>query len=238
MLLLGIDTSTKILSLAIINNNEIAIDYKINRASQTHSALILPALNSMLHLSGIKLNEIEGIAVSIGPGSFTGLRIGLSTAKGLAFALNIPLIGVNSLESLAFTRISLPGILCPIIKARKDEYYYALYLRKNNGLDIIRDYQCANWVSIVRVLSTYQDNAYLFGEGIEEILEDEKINGHSHRNNINFVTDKQYAANALSIALLGQKRILKKDYDDIYKLSPLYINKSAAEVLMEKKNQR
>lgn len=235
MLVLGIDTATKVLNLTIVNNSEMVIDYKVNRLGKTHSTLILSALNSMLNLSGIKLKEIEGIAVSIGPGSFTGLRIGLSTAKGLAFALSIPLIGVNSLESYAFGWLSLPGMLCPIIKARRDEYYFALYEHKNKDYSIVGDYQCAKWIEIKQQLLKYKDHIYIFGDGIEDILKDENIENYGHIANIYFVTTPLSAANAVNVALLGEKKIFKKEYDDIYKLLPLYISKSAAEILIEKR---
>ncbi|NLL62347.1 MAG: tRNA (adenosine(37)-N6)-threonylcarbamoyltransferase complex dimerization subunit type 1 TsaB [Candidatus Atribacteria bacterium] len=234
MLVLGIDTATKVLNLAIVNNSEVIIDYKVNRMEKTHSTLILSALNNMLNLSGIKLKEIEGIAVSIGPGSFTGLRIGLSTAKGLAFALSIPLIGVSSLESSAFSWLSLPGILCPIIKARRGEYYFALYEYKNKDSSIVKDYQCAKWVEIKQELLEYRDHIYIFGDGIEDIIKDEKIENYGHIANIYFINNSLNTANAVSVALLGEERIPKKECDDIYKLLPLYISKSAAEVLIEK----
>ncbi|HNR65829.1 MAG TPA: tRNA (adenosine(37)-N6)-threonylcarbamoyltransferase complex dimerization subunit type 1 TsaB, partial [Atribacterota bacterium] len=102
MNILGIDTTAEVLNLAIINKGRFIVDYRINTAEKTHSALILPLFKNMLSFTGIELKTVEGVAVSIGPGSFTGLRIGLSTAKGIAFSLSIPIIGINTLESYAF----------------------------------------------------------------------------------------------------------------------------------------
>jgi len=121
MYILGIDTTTDILSLAIVQNDRMLIDYKMQIEGFTHSAIIIKALQNILAMAGLSLEKFNAIAVSIGPGSFTGLRIGLATAKGLVFALSLPIIGVNSLESYAFSRKFLPGILCPMVKARKGE---------------------------------------------------------------------------------------------------------------------
>ncbi len=230
MNILGIDTSAKVLNLAIINNGDMVVDYKVNTMEKTHSALILSLLNSIFNLNKIKLRQIKGIAVSIGPGSFTGLRIGLSTAKGLAFALSVPIIGINTLESFAFRWIDLPGKLCPIIRARRGEYYFAIFYKKNNNLSIITRYQCAEWAKIKNELSKYSGNVYIFGFGLEDILKEEKIEKSKNIENIYFITSNQNIANAANIALMGEKRILKKDYDDIYELSPFYIKKPAAEI--------
>jgi len=147
---LGIDTATDILNLAITENNSIEYEFKINKVGITHSAILIPLIKKMFDFTGYRLNEIDAIAVSIGPGSFTGLRIGLATSKGLAFALSVPLVGINTLESYALQWIDLPGILCPIIKARKGEYYFTLYQinKKNNKLIKKEDYLCKKWVDI------------------------------------------------------------------------------------------
>lgn len=235
MNILGIDTTTKVLNLAIVNNGEMVVDCKINKTEKTHSVIILPLLNSILNLTGIELKRIEGIAVSIGPGSFTGLRIGLSTAKGLAFALSIPIIGINSLESYAFEWLILPGILCPLIKARRGEYYFSFYLNKNNNLKQIRDYHCEKWINIKQELLRYKDNIYVFGYDLIDILQEEKIEELSKINNIYFIKNNQSTANAVNVALIGEKRILEKQYDDIYRLTPFYISKSEAEIKKDRK---
>ena len=124
MKILGIDTATDILNLAIIENKTVVYDFKINKAGFTHSAILIPFIENIINFAGYKLNEFDVIAVSIGPGSFTGLRIGLATAKGLSFSLAVPLVGINTLEAYAVQWKDLTGILCPITNRRKGEYYF------------------------------------------------------------------------------------------------------------------
>jgi len=236
--ILGIDTSAKTLNLAVVNDDEMVVDYRINTVERTHSALILPLLNSMLNLNGIKLKQIEGIAVSIGPGSFTGLRIGLSTAKGLSFALSIPIVGINTLESYAFRWMDLPGKLCPLIKARRGEYYFAVFNKKHNSLHIIKGYQCADWNKIKDELLRYDNKVFIFGCGLEDILKEEKVEKSKNIENIHFITSNKNIANAANIALIGEKKILENTYDDIYTLSPFYIKRPAAEIKKEKDDSK
>jgi len=189
----------------------------------------------MLRLTEGKLNELEGIAVSIGPGSFTGLRIGLATAKGLAFSLSIPIAGVNALESYALRWKELPGILCPIIRARKGEYYFTFYKKRKNNDNLIRieDYQCTDWFGIKEKIFKFDESIFIFGYGLTEIIENNETN--QYPNNIHFIIREQDPPGAINIARIGEKKILKKENDNIFDLSPFYISKSGAEVKKEKK---
>lgn len=229
MKILGIDTAANTLNLAIINSGEIIADYKVNTVKGTHSSFILPLLNNMLNLNEIKPKQLEGIAVSIGPGSFTGLRIGLATAKGLAFTLSTPIIGINTLESYAFRWIDLPGKLCPIIRARRGEYYFAVFQKKNEDLSLLEDFQCTEWIKIKKKLLSFYGNVYAFGFGLKDIIKEEKIDKSRNIENIYFLTSNQDISSAANVALIAEAKILEKDYDDIYTLSPFYIKKSAAE---------
>ncbi len=238
MNILGIDTSAKILNLAVVNNGKMVVDYRIDTVEKTHSTLILPLLNDLLNLNSIQLKQIKGISVSIGPGSFTGLRIGLSTAKGLSFALSAPIVGINTLESYAFRWLDLPGKLCPLIRARRGEYYFAIFNKNNNNPCLIKGYQYGGWNEIKGELSRYSDRVFVFGCGLEDILKEEKIEKSKNIENIYFITNNQNIANAVNIALMGEKKILNNNYDDIYTLSPFYIQKPAAEIKKKKDNSK
>ncbi len=235
MKILGIDTTTDVLNLAITINGVMSFDFMMKREGITHSAIMIPTLKNILRITEVRLNELEGIAVSIGPGSFTGLRIGLATAKGLAFSLSIPIAGVNALESYALRWKELPGILCPIIKARKGEYYFTFYKKRKNSDNLIRieDYQCMDWFGIKEKLFKLDKSVFIFGYGLTEIIENNETN--QYPNNINFIIREQDPPGAINIALIGEKKILKKENDNIFDLSPFYIRKSAAEVKKEEK---
>ncbi|MBN2394979.1 MAG: tRNA (adenosine(37)-N6)-threonylcarbamoyltransferase complex dimerization subunit type 1 TsaB [Candidatus Atribacteria bacterium] len=234
MVILGIDTSTDILDLAIIRNGSLIAGYTIHQKDITHSALIIPALKNTLDIVKLDLKNIEGIAVAIGPGSFTGLRIGLATALGLCFSLKIPIVGVNTLDAYALQWKEFPGLLCPLIKARKDEYYFALF-RKDRAeekaqhhLAKIEDYQCCPWINIQEKLLKYGEHVYMFGYGLEDIVVDEK--NETIRNHIHFVDRGQNPPGAVPIASLGERKILNGRPDDMFTLSPFYLHRSAAEL--------
>jgi tRNA threonylcarbamoyladenosine biosynthesis protein TsaB len=228
---LGIDTTTDILNVTIIENGVLIFDYMINKPGITHSSTLIPSLRNIMKIAEINLNELDGIAVSIGPGSFTGLRVGLATAKGLAFSLSIPIIGVNSLEAYALRWKELPGILCPIIKARKDDYYFTFYQKERNNENLIRieEYQCLNWTKISQIFAKYKEQIFVFGQGLLEILRYDK-DRYYHNNNVTFIVREQDPPGAKYIALIGDKKISKSVKDNIYEMSPFYINKSGAEL--------
>lgn len=232
---MGIDTSTDVLNLAIVENGKMIVDYKIQKEGLTHSSIIINALKDILDIADLSLEALEGIAVSIGPGSFTGLRIGLATAKGLAFSLSLPITGINCLESYALGRIDLPGILCPMIKARKDEYYFTLY-QKTNMDELVRmnQYQCHRWFVIKEKLLALYQSVYIFGYGLREIIKNEK--GKTNLKNIHLIIREQDPPGAANIAFIGEKKISRKQADDIFKLIPFYIRKSAAEIKYKENN--
>ncbi len=234
MRILGIDTANKILNLAVTNDGELITDYRIDNTAKTHSANIIGLLNSMLELNCIKLDTIEGIAVSIGPGSFTGLRIGLSTAKGLAYALSIPIVGVNTLDSYAYCYLGLDGYICSLIEARKGEYYFAIYDNKGNVQINLDKYRCEKWNIIKKELFKVKEKVYVVGHGISNILQEELIDKTKQIDNINFLTDCFINGNAANVALIGETKIKSKLDDDIFQLIPFYIGKSSAEMKISK----
>ncbi|MFW5788210.1 MAG: tRNA (adenosine(37)-N6)-threonylcarbamoyltransferase complex dimerization subunit type 1 TsaB [Halanaerobiales bacterium] len=238
MKILGIDTATDVLNLAITDKGKIVADYKIEKEKMTHSAIIIPVLKDILDITELGLRDIDGIAVSIGPGSFTGLRIGLATAKGLVFSLSIPIVGVNTLEVYASNwKRLLPAILCPMVKARKGEYYFTLYQKRKNGDDLyrIKPYQCKDWFSIKEELLLLRQPVYIFGYGLREIIENK--NGDNCLENIHFMFNEHEPPGAANVALIGEKKIFLKETDSVLELSPFYIRKSAAEIKKDEANK-
>src|SRR5512142_60674 len=137
MRVLGIDTATSCASVTLIDNGEVLADERYPRTSSSfpnssqprscHAAVLLSLIESVLRRSGRALGEIEGMAVSIGPGSFTGLRIGLSTVKGLAYGWNCPVGGISTLEANAARAADFDGVICSVLDARRNEVYAAFY---------------------------------------------------------------------------------------------------------------
>ncbi len=127
MLCLAIDTSTKTGGAAVVDGDRILGEYVLDLERKTHSERVIPAIDSVLKGIGITVNDLGAIAIAYGPGSFTGLRIGLATAKALAFSLDLPLYKVDTLEALASQISYLEGLICPILNARRNEVYAAIW---------------------------------------------------------------------------------------------------------------
>lgn len=125
MRILALDTTTPTASAAVWNDGALLGQYTIQ--TNTHSTTILPMIESLLANLNLNILELDAMAVSAGPGSFTGVRIGVATIKGLAFSHRIPCIGVSSLEVLAWNLIGCKGILCPVINARRGHVYSAMF---------------------------------------------------------------------------------------------------------------
>lgn len=215
MLILGIDTSSKICSCAIFDS-EIGVLAEINlQTKNNHSAIVMPAINNLFNFLNLKPNNIDKFAVSIGPGSFTGTRIGLGIAKGMAMALKKSLVSVSNLEilekSLAVLKYNNSFEIIPLIDAKNKRVYYR-YKNENNVADL--DEFLKGLPSDKDYIFT-GDGAINYKDSIKEILGD-KV----HFSNF---------SNSISRAALLCEISLSKKESNIYTLEPDYISKSRAE---------
>ena len=126
MNILGIDSSGLVASVALQSDDKLVGEYTIHN-KKTHSQTLLPMIHDMLEMADVSVKELDAIAIASGPGSFTGLRIGAATAKGLGGALSIPLIAVPTLEGLAYNLAGAEALACPIMDARRQQAYYGIY---------------------------------------------------------------------------------------------------------------
>jgi tRNA threonylcarbamoyladenosine biosynthesis protein TsaB len=126
MKILAVDTATKSCSVAIVDKELLLAEVNISR-KETHSKHLMEMINTVIGLSGITVSDLDGFVVTKGPGSFTGLRIGISAIKGLALANSKPIIGVSSLDALATQNSFSPYLICPFLDARRGEVYFSRY---------------------------------------------------------------------------------------------------------------
>lgn len=231
MKILGIDTSTKFCNLGLIEDEDILIEYTINGLKKKHSSILVPAIKDLLKTIDLKMEEINGIAVSIGPGSFTGLRIGLSVAKGLCYARSLPLLGIPTLDALAFSLKEIPYLICPVLEAKKDEIYDVVF-RGGDSLHRIMDYKCEDIHNLLARLSLLREKMIFLGDGIKKYRDiiKEKIGKDAL-----FIDSQLNLPVSSNIAFLGLNKLKKGEKDDISTLSPFYLRKSAAEIIWEKK---
>ncbi len=231
MKILGIDTSTRFCNLSLIEDEDILIEYTINGLKKKHSSILVPAIKDLQKTMGLKMEEINGIAVSIGPGSFTGLRIGLSVAKGLSYTSSLPLLGIPTLEAMAFPLRGIPYLICPILESKKDEIYDVVF-RGGESLQKIMDYKCENIHSLLTRLSSPEEKIIFLGDGIKKYRE--KIKAKIGEDAL-FIDPQLKLSVAANIAFLGLHKLQKGEEDDISMLSPFYLRKSEAEIIWEKK---
>ena len=211
MLILGIDTSTKICTCSIFDSENGVIAETSLSVKKNHSNIVMPIIDNLFKISDLNINDIDKIAVAIGPGSFTGVRIALGIAKGLAMALNKPLIAVNELDILEAIADGNENETIPLIDARKERVYY-----KYQG-NYIDDY-------LINLISNFDKNKkYVFvGDGAINYTNILKDNLGE-----NAIVLPMY--NAFPRASVLCKLALNKEEANIYTLEPEYISKSRAE---------
>ena len=211
MLILGIDTSTKICTCSIFDSENGVIAETSLSVKKNHSNIVMPIIDNLFKISELNINDIDKIAVAIGPGSFTGVRIALGIAKGLAMALNKPLVAINELDILEAIASGNENEIIPLIDARKERVYYKY---QNTYVD---DY-------LINLISNFDKNKkYVFvGDGAinyTDILKDNLGD--------NAVILPMY--NAFPRASILCELALNKEEANIYTLEPEYISKSRAE---------
>ena len=211
MLILGIDTSTKICTCSIFDSENGIIAETSLSVKKNHSNIVMPIIDNLFKISDLTINDIDKIAVAIGPGSFTGVRIALGIAKGLAMALNKPLIAINELDILEAIASGNENEIIPLIDARKERVYYKY---QNKYVD---DY-------LINLISNFDKNKkYIFvGDGAinyKNILKDNLGD--------NAIILPIY--NSFPRASILCELALNKEEANIYTLEPEYISKSRAE---------
>ena len=211
MLILGIDTSTKICTCSIFDSENGVIAETSLSVKKNHSNIVMPIIDNLFKISDLTINDIDKIAVAIGPGSFTGVRIALGIAKGLAMALNKPLIAVNELDILEAIASGNENEIIPLIDARKERVYYKY---QNTYID---DY-------LINLISNFDKNKkYVFvGDGATNYTNILKDNLGD-----NAIILPMY--NAFPRASVLCELALNKEEANIYTLEPEYISKSRAE---------
>lgn len=220
MKILAIDTSSPVASAAVMSDGVLVGEYTINNG-KTHSQIIVPLISDMLKKSGLSIGDIDVFATSLGPGSFTGLRIGVATAKSFAQALGKPIIGISALKGLAVGVDWCKNInVCPIMDARRGNVYNAVY---KNGVSIKED----RLISLDCLIDEIDKEKTVFlGDGV--FKHKDKISAFMGENAI-FLPENLCMQRASSIAYLAYERALETDYDDVYSLEPIYVRASQAE---------
>jgi tRNA threonylcarbamoyladenosine biosynthesis protein TsaB len=231
MKVLAIDTSSLVASAAILDDEKLVAEYIVNH-KKTHSEQLMPIIEQVLESCQMDIEEIDAIAVASGPGSFTGLRIGAATAKGLAHALNKPVIGIPTLDGLAFNLPYCEGIICPIMDARRNQVYTALYRWEQGNFYQIKQHSAVPMKELVEELKESEEIVVFLGDGVpvhREFIQREM------GDKALFAPRSAGRQRASSIGELAIESLRKGKVSNYGDFTPFYLRKSQAEREYEKK---
>lgn len=232
MRILAIDTSTAAASSAIMEDGRLLCEFTINDGRK-HSEKLMNIINIALENSGIEISQIDAFACSIGPGSFTGLRLGAAAVKGLGQAMNKPLIAVPTLEALAYNIFPYKGLICPMLDAQRKMVYSSLYRIEDNKLIKLEDYRAIDIDRLINRLEEYGEEIVILGDGVP-------IFGQKLKDALPNVVEASSATlypRASSVAALAEKLYKEGKALNYNELELYYIRKSQAEVEYDKKEK-
>lgn len=226
MKILAIDSSGLVASVAIIEDDILVAEYTVNH-KKTHSQTLMPMLDEVVKMTELDLKSIDAIAIASGPGSFTGLRIGAASAKGLGLALDKPLVSVPTVDAIAYSLWGVSGYICPMMDARREQVYTGVYSFNDNGEFFVHTSQCAVSIEeLAEILNSYGQKVYLLGDGVPTLLEKLTI-----ALKVPYVLapagfNRQRAA---SVGLLAKKYFEEGKTVTASEMAPEYLRKSQAE---------
>jgi tRNA threonylcarbamoyladenosine biosynthesis protein TsaB len=223
MKVLGIDTSTMTAAVGLVHDDELLVEVKFD-VKVTYSEVLMPTIDMALKTVGLGPGDLDGFAVSIGPGSFTGLRIGLSTVKGLCFAAGKPLAAVPSLDALASQSLFCRYQVVPLLDAKKNEVYAAIYDTAGGELNRKSDF----WAVGIEDLSRKITQESLFVGPGAKLYRKELVDLLGQK--AYFATGVQSTPSGVSVARLGAVKLMAGQTENLSQLEPLYLRQSEAEL--------
>lgn len=231
MLILALDTATAAASIAVTAGERVVAEMTIN-TGRPHSELLMLHIAALLKQARLDKKDLQGIAVSTGPGSFTGLRIGLSTAKGLAYALGLPIAGVSTLAALAYQCPAPGAIVSPVLNAQRGMVYNALYTWEAGTMRESTPPRLVGAEALARELVAAHRPAWLLGDGLPLMTP-----FIAPRDGLTAAPPHLVLPRAAAVGLLGAARLNGHGGDDVLRLEPFYIRRSAAEVTWERRQR-
>jgi tRNA threonylcarbamoyladenosine biosynthesis protein TsaB len=237
MRVIGIDTASGAASVALVENGllvsertdsrcEFAGSANRRNSKSNHAETLLPSIELLFESTGVSLQDITGFALSIGPGSFTGLRIGLSTVKGLAYGWQIPVVGVSTLLAHSARVTDYDGMICALLDARKNEVYAAVFQKTGDVLDRVTQDAVGPVVKTIEMVRGFQKGApcLFVGDGAEVYK-----NWLQNFPEIRLAETTNSPTIAATVARLSEARFRSNRVDDLGALTPVYLRPSEAE---------
>lgn len=234
MKVLAIDTSTSVAGVAVMEDQKLLGEMFVNH-QKTHSQKLMIMVKQLMNSLDITPKEIDIYAASTGPGSFTGLRIGVTTIKTMAFALEKPVISVPTLDSLAYNIHTGNFLVCPIMDARNRQVYTSLYKGDGNRQNRLVDYMGVPIEEIVQIIKQYNEEVVFVGDGVELY---EKYLMEELGEKALFPPGFIRLQRASTVAQLALLKASSKEFENCYEMLPFYLRKSQAEREYEKRHQQ
>ena len=238
MNILAIDTSTDYLSLAILKDGEVAAKFH-KKVDRRHSMLLVPTIEKILKKAKLDIGKIDCFSISIGPGSFTGLRISVTVVKGLAYALKKKIVAVPTLDAIAYNAKSFKGVICPVLDARKNKVYACIYASDGKTIKKISKYLLLPLDELLRRLSKY-DKVTFLGDVTKDwpafALNDQAtqcFGGHIRRSQsklYTFIGEGGWHPKALVVAKLGVEYFKEKKFVRAEDLEPMYLYSNECDI--------
>lgn len=237
MLILAVDSATPVAGAAIMEDDKILCEQFVNY-KKTHSETLMPMIDQVLKTSEKFINDLDAIAVTVGPGSFTGLRIGLAAVKGLSIAQSIPVVALSTLDVLANNVAYQHGLIAPLLNARKQEVYTAFY--KGGAVSgvpirVSEEMACSPETFVMKAKQIMQEIGFskimLLGDGY---LPYKDFLHHSLGEGLSLAPPHCMFPRAAALAALAAPKVEKREFADVYALRPTYIRLSEAEYRLGK----
>jgi tRNA threonylcarbamoyladenosine biosynthesis protein TsaB len=228
MLVLGMETSTPWASVTIGSEQGIIGSCLISRGA-SHGSFLMPAVEFLMKEADLTYRNLSAVAVGLGPGLYTGMRVGVATAKTLAQVLSVPIVGVPSLDLLAFEVRYSNKLICPVLDAKRNEVFSAFYKAVPGGVTRVSDYVVASPEKLLVEMEARTEEILLVGNGAllyRHLLET--------RRKVEFGSIANAFPRATSLVELALPRLFREDFDRMFDLEPLYMRRSDAEINWEK----
>ena len=229
MKILALDSSALVASVAVIEDDVMVAEYTTCH-KKTHSQTLIPMLDEIKKMTDLDLKTVDAIAVTKGPGSFTGLRIGCATAKGLGLALDCPLVPIPTVDALAYNMYGNSALICPLMDARRDQVYTGLYRfeKKDGTYEMVCEVpQCAISIEeIIQIVNTWEQEVIFLGDGVP--VYKDKIEAMCQVD-YSFAPAGFNRQRASSVGLLGALAYTKGEYVSADDMEPDYLRLSQAE---------
>ena len=229
MLVLGIETSTEQTAVALGTEQGIVAGAML-AAARPGGEMVIPAIEHLLAWSNVSLSSLGGIAVGLGPGLFTGMRVGIATAKTLAQTLHVPIVGLASLDLVAFSVGYVRTLICAAIDAKRGEVFYAFYLPVPGGITRQTDFEVGSPARLTAELEARREDILMVGNGALAYRRELEEAG----NHVSFASPAHAFPAATALVELSIARLTREDFDRLYELQPFYVRKSDAQIAWDR----